>query len=384
MRKPWRLYSNIASSLLTRQGNRTMRCFRFVSTAIFLVMAILPCALRAEDVPKAGTAKKIQVLVLVGGHGFTEKPFHEVFDSFSDMKCTFVEEKVGGEAFDNIDNWPYDAIVLYNFEKKPSEKERENFLKLFDRGVGLVVLHHGLHGYREWPEFQKIAGITSFVDNAKDDVDYKIHIEDPKHPIVKGMQDFAVKDETYLGHKSIPPPRSTSFSRPTSPTNLKAIAWTHTYRKSPVCFLQLGHDTRFMGRRSTAPFSATPSAGPPDGFLRRGARRARNRSRAGRVAVILIRASVILSAAKDLRRIAHRHEILAALRMTIIRHWSCHLRDDHVVAVDDFVVGAIAQHAGDLFGLLAANSARLPRRCSWSVRGRTRRRRDRRAPRRRL
>ncbi len=175
------------------------KCF---STAVVLALSILPaCFLRADETPKKTIpAKKMQVLVLFGGHGFPEKPFQDVFASFPDMKCTFVEEKDGGEAFDKIDHWPYDAIVLYNHNKNPSEKRRQNFLKLLDRGVGLVVLHHGLHAYRDWPEFQKMTGLTAFVSDAKDDVDFKIHIEDPQHPIVKGLKDFAVKEETYKGH----------------------------------------------------------------------------------------------------------------------------------------------------------------------------------------
>ena len=225
-----------------------MHRFRFLTSAAFLASFVLLAGVsRAEEAAKTASAKKLQVRVLVGGHGFPEKPFHELFDSFPDMKCTFVEEKVGGEAFANIENWPYDVIVLYNHNKNPPEKERENFLKLMDRGVGLVVLHHGLHGYREWPEFQKIAGITSFVTDAKDDVDYKIHIEDPQHPIVKGMQDFAVKDETYKGNAA--DPNVHVILTTPEPTNYKAIAWVHTYRKSPVCFLQLGHGTSIYGQK---------------------------------------------------------------------------------------------------------------------------------------
>jgi uncharacterized protein len=225
-----------------------MRCSRFVSTAILFVISILPpCVLRADDAPNAGSAKKLQVLVLVGGHPFPVKPFREIFASFADMKCTFVEEKVGGETFEDIDHWPYDAMVLYNFEKKPTEKQRENFLKLMDRGVGLVVLHHGLHAYRDWPEYKKIAGITSFVTDAKDDVNYTIHIEDPQHPIVKGLQDFAVKDETYHGNQADPTVHVILTTN--EPTNCKAIAWVHTYRKSSVCYLQLGHGTSIYGQK---------------------------------------------------------------------------------------------------------------------------------------
>ncbi|MGA2257899.1 MAG: ThuA domain-containing protein [Thermoguttaceae bacterium] len=225
-----------------------MGCSRFLSTAIFLAIFILTVSASwADEAAKAGSGRKMQVLVLVGGHGFPEKPFHEIFDSFSDMKCTFVEEKVGGEAFDNIENWHYDAIVLYNHNKNPPEKQRENFLKLLDRGIGLVVLHHGLHAYRDWPEFQKMAGITSFVSEAKDDVHYTIHIEDPQHPIVKGLQDFAVNDETYHGHQI--DPKVHVILTTNEPTNYRAIAWVHNYRKSPVCFLQLGHGTGVYGQK---------------------------------------------------------------------------------------------------------------------------------------
>jgi len=225
-----------------------MRLAKLLSTAIVLANLVLSvCLSRADEQVKKGEAKPLQVLVLWGGHGFPEKPFREIFASFPDMKCTFVEEKTGGEAFENIDAWPYDAIVMYNFEKKPSEKAKENFLKLLDRGVGLVVLHHGLHAYKEWPEFQKIAGITSFVKDAKDDVNYKIHIEDPEHPIVKGMKDFAVKDETY--HGNAVDPKVHVILTTDEPANTKAIAWVHTYRKSPVCYLQLGHGPSIYGQK---------------------------------------------------------------------------------------------------------------------------------------
>jgi hypothetical protein len=226
-----------------------MLCSKRFSTAIVLALSILPaCISRADGVPqKAEPAKKMEVLVLVGGHDFPVKPFQEVFAGFADMKCTFVEEKVGGEAFDHIDPWPYDAIVLYNHNKNPSEKRRQNFLKLMDRGVGLVVLHHGLHAYRDWPEFQKITGITSFVSQTKDNVHFTIHVEDPQHPIVNGLKDFAVKEETYQGHRA--DPKMHVILTTNEPTNYRALAWVHTYRNAPVCFLQLGHGESIYGQK---------------------------------------------------------------------------------------------------------------------------------------
>jgi hypothetical protein len=206
-------------------------------TLLGSVLATAGVARAGEEAKDCG--KKIKVLIVAGGHPFPEKPFRAVFDGYKDMDCTFVDEKAGGEAFDDISHWSYDTIVLYNFEKKPSEKRCENFLKLLDKGVGLVILHHAIYGYRPWPEFQKMVGVASWLSGAKDDVHFKIHVEDPKHPITQGLADFPITDEVYAGHGL--DPKVHVILTTDEPSNMKAIAWVHTYRKSPVCYFQLGH-----------------------------------------------------------------------------------------------------------------------------------------------
>jgi hypothetical protein len=197
-------------------------------------------------------AEKVRVLVVAGGHGYPVKPFREVFAGYADMECTFVDEAQGGEAFEDVSNWPYDAIVLYNYMKKPSERQQANFLSLLDRGVGLVILHHAIYGYRPWPEFQKIVGVTSWLSGAKDGVEFKIHIEDPRHPITQGLADFVIKDEVYQGHSL--DPQVQVLLTTDEPSNAKAVAWVHTYRKSPVCYFQLGHDAKAYSQREFREF----------------------------------------------------------------------------------------------------------------------------------
>jgi len=206
----------------------------------------------ATDGAKAAAEKKIRVLVVAGGHGYPVKPFRAAFDAYADMECTFVDEKVGGEEFDDISRWPHDAIVLYNYQKKLSDTQRENFLTLLDRGVGLVILHHGIYGYRPWPEYQKIVGVTSWLSGSKDDVDLKIHVEDPNHPITQGLADFSTTDETYRGQN--PDPSVHVLLTTDEPTNAKAVAWVHTYRKAPVCYFQLGHDAKGYANPGYATF----------------------------------------------------------------------------------------------------------------------------------
>ena len=228
-----------------------MRSFWLVMSVVVAVsMALAAGSVFVAQGAEASPAKKIKVLVVAGGHGFPEKPFRKVFEGYSDMECTFVDEKTGGEAFEDISHWPYDAILLYNFEKKPSQKQWDNFLKLLDKGVGLVILHHAIYGYRPWPEYQKMVGVTSWLSGAKDDVDFKVHVEDPKHPITRGLADFSINDETYQGHGL--DPKMHVLLTTDAPTNAKAVAWVHSYRKSPVCYFQLGHGERAYANQGFA------------------------------------------------------------------------------------------------------------------------------------
>jgi uncharacterized protein len=217
---------------------------RRVCVATFFLAALLVLSLRfgnaSAEEPKAG--KKLNVVVIAGGHPYAQAPFRAIYKNYADMNVTFVEEKDGGEAFDDIQTWPYDVILLYNFEKNPSPKRRENLLKLLDRGVGLVILHHAIYGYRPWPEFQKIVGVTSWLSGAKDNVPLTIQVADPKHPIVQGLADFAIIDEAYLDHKLAEGPHVILTAA--EATNAKHVAWVHKYKNAPVVYFQLGHDEK--------------------------------------------------------------------------------------------------------------------------------------------
>lgn len=215
--------------------------------SLFLALAAV-MALSAGSVTAAAPAnaapatKKLKVLVVSGGHGFPVAPFRKVFAGYTDMDCTFVDEKTGGEAFEDVAGWDYDAIVLYNYMKKPSDRAWKNFTGLLDRGVGLVILHHAIYGYRHRPEFMKIVGVTSWLSGAQHGIDIKVKIEDPKHPITRGLADFSIHDETYKGHK-LAPGMHVILSTDT-PNNEKWVAWVHKVGKSPVCYYQLGHDAK--------------------------------------------------------------------------------------------------------------------------------------------
>ena len=97
--------------------------------------------------------------VVTGGHPFNEPEFLKLFQGYDDIAYKHLPQKTGGEVFEDIADWPYDVIVLYNYERQITPKQQENFLKLLDKGVGLVILHHANAAYPNWPEFWKIAGV---------------------------------------------------------------------------------------------------------------------------------------------------------------------------------------------------------------------------------
>ena len=92
-------------------------------------------------------------------HPFNEPEFFKLFQGYDDITYKSLPQATGGEVFDDITDWPYDVIVLYNFNQKITPKQQENFVKLLEKGVGLVILHHANAAYNNWPLFWKIAGV---------------------------------------------------------------------------------------------------------------------------------------------------------------------------------------------------------------------------------
>ncbi len=221
-------------------------------TSILLTIILLLCA-GCSDVAKypAESEGTVKVAVVTGGHGFDEKAFFSMFDSFDGIEYTHLPQKDHSEIFENIDDFPYDVIVLYNQPQKISPKRQANFIRLLNKSTGLVVLHHAVGAFDNWREYEKIIGARYFHKEAfrngktykkstyKHDVDMKVNIAQKRHPVTQGIDDFKIHDETYKGcffQKDNNVLLTTNES-----ASDKTIGWTRKYGKSRVCFIQLGH-----------------------------------------------------------------------------------------------------------------------------------------------
>src|SRR6476620_2500187 len=91
----------------------------------------------------AADAPKTKVLLITGGHGFERDAFLKVFSENPRITVTHAEHGKGtANAFDRPDLYDYDAVVLYDMPKEINDAQKQRFIDLTQKGIGLVVLHH--------------------------------------------------------------------------------------------------------------------------------------------------------------------------------------------------------------------------------------------------
>ena len=72
------------------------------------------------------------------------------------------------------------------------------------------------------------------------DINLKIQIANPKHPITQGLSDWTMLDETYVVAE--PDADSELLLFTDDPKSMRSIAWTRRYKKARVLCFQSGHD----------------------------------------------------------------------------------------------------------------------------------------------
>jgi len=220
---------------------------RIPASCILIIVTFVGFATFAAD-----RDAKLNVLVITGGHGFEEQPFFKMFTDNKDITFTHAEHaKTSATAYERSDLLNYDVVVLYDLAKEITENQKEKVLSLFEKGIGLVVLHHALVSYPNWPQFERIRGgryvepdpdkpgtVTEKV-GWKHDEEVPVVIVATNHPVTAGLKDFMIHDEIYWGYrvsKDVTPLITT-----THPKSGKPLGWCRTEGKSRVVYLQLGH-----------------------------------------------------------------------------------------------------------------------------------------------
>jgi type 1 glutamine amidotransferase len=221
-----------------------------------LLSALVVVCAGGASATTAGDAAPIKVLVVTGGHGFQAEPFFQMFQDNPDITYATATQDKAAEAYEREDLLSYDVVVLYDSPSTITEEQKARFLSLFDKGVGVIVLHHALLSYQDWPEYERIAGGKYVLDPEKErdptvrgsncwndpgktgckpDVTIPVRIVARDHPVTAALSAFALTDELYLDVHMQPD------IVPLAATDDEVLVWAREQGRSRVVATMLGH-----------------------------------------------------------------------------------------------------------------------------------------------
>lgn len=208
----------------------------------------------AWSVARLAGAEPVRVLLVTGGHAYDTNEFHAVFERNPGIRVTHVVQPRAQEWFGAAKASAYDTIVLYDMWTPITPQAQTDLLARVREGKGLLATHHALCNYRDWPDYGRLIGgkyhFQKWTENGvekpassyKHDVQFKVKVVDPTHPVTRGVKDFEIHDETYLGFEV--KPDVTPLLTTDDPTSTPTIAWARQEEKGRVVYLELGHDRK--------------------------------------------------------------------------------------------------------------------------------------------
>jgi hypothetical protein len=214
-------------------------------TASFLLIIATTVSLFAS--------KPIRILVITGGHSYKVEEFNQMLASLGPQITYQVAELPSAfEMFKPSNRDKYDVLVFYHMWQTITDEQAKIFADCIRQGKPVVVLHHSICAFDDWPEYWNIIGGKYFhkptTFNGKEyaacsyihDIHFDVKIAEKKHPVTKGLKDFPIFDETYKGYyveEGVTPLLTTD-----EPSSTPTIGWAKQYGKSRIVVLQSGHD----------------------------------------------------------------------------------------------------------------------------------------------
>jgi len=191
-------------------------------------------------------ADALRVLVVTGGHDYPTS-FYTVFEGRPEWRWTHAASNEEAFARETVSR--YDVLVLYDYSQKLGEEGRAHLKAFAEAGKGVVVLHHAICDYADWPWFEELIGGryllkdegTSKASTYRHDVELFVKPVG-SHPIIDPIGPLQLVDETYKGMRISP--KVTPLLEIDHPDGDRYVAWVSPYQPARVVTVQLGHDER--------------------------------------------------------------------------------------------------------------------------------------------
>jgi uncharacterized protein len=152
---------------------------------------------------------------------------------------------------DVTDLTPYRAVLLHfmNWERPdPNDRSKENLRSFVERGGGMVMVHFACGAFRDWPEFENLAGRIYDRTNTHDPRGpFTVHVTHTNHAVTRGITtSFKVDDELYTCLTGNKPVELLASARSRVTKRDHPMAFVHQYGKGRVFQTPLGHDVKAL------------------------------------------------------------------------------------------------------------------------------------------
>jgi hypothetical protein len=189
----------------------------------------------------------IKIAVITGGHPFDVQPFHQLFRSLPGIDAYIQHtDEFSSEPVEVRDS--YDVVVFYSMLKDTPQdgvswytgKPRSAFERLGETRQGIVILHHGLLAYPDWPLWDQVVGMPARINRSYHPNEHiRVDIADPQHLIAQGIAAWEMIDETYVMPEA--GPGNHVFLTTRHPKCVRTVGWTREYKQARVFCFQSGH-----------------------------------------------------------------------------------------------------------------------------------------------
>jgi hypothetical protein len=190
----------------------------------------------------------VKTAVITGGHSFEVLKFHELFRSLPGVDA-YIQHLDDFASSAQAVRDSYDALCFYFFLREgPTDegqpwwagKPKAALERIGQTEQGVVVLHHALLAYPDWPLWIHLVGIQDRDFDYYHDEQVNVYPTAVEHPITEGLSAWTMIDETY--DMADAGEGSEVLLTTDHPKSMTTIAWTRTFGQARVFCNELGHD----------------------------------------------------------------------------------------------------------------------------------------------
>ena len=151
------------------------------------------------------TDKPVRTAVVTGGHRFDVVNFHHLFQSLEGVQ-PYIQHMDDFAAAPEEERDSYECVVFYTMLRDgPSDagvpgyagKPKTALEHLGATEQGILVLHHAILGYPEWPLWNELVGIDDRSFGYHHEQSIRVETAHRPHPITRGISSWEMVDETY-------------------------------------------------------------------------------------------------------------------------------------------------------------------------------------------